>query len=523
MESNIMTKLPRFHIFILGIFLIFGLTILRLGQTTLFPDKRLKTSFEKTNNPRGKIYDKFGHLIAGVSSTRSLYARPKKLSDELRDYLKSALFSTGYFSEEELKNFDKTNRHFVYIKRDMTPSITKPVEELYNILKKEKYLTQDELGLISEESRFYPYFFLSPIIGSIGREGSGLQGIEYTFNSELQQGLDIHLTLDIEVSRIAYEELARSVSESDADSGSVVILDIKSRELLALVQAGKNSESPLSVSYIYEPGSVMKMFTAAFAMEQGLASTTSPLFDDNTAYKIGDYTFNKPVLGYIPLGIMLKKSANISFARLAGQFGSNDFYLWMKELGFGSKPDLPLTSLEKGILHPPNKWSALSKPMIAIGQEIGVTTIQLASAAAVIGGGGKFIPLSLIRSIKTPSGQELSTNNRQSKQLFHPQKSKELLYAMEQSILKGGTGSKAALDGIRSAGKTGTGMIAKSGYTEGRNNTTFIGFLPLENPSLVIVIAIHNPKGSSRSGGGVSAPLFANIVRRIALSTSYLE
>ena len=503
----------------------FLLTGIKLIQTTLFPDERLTTVNNNITTPRGNIYDTRGRLIAGISATSSLFARPDRISPELKDYIKQYLLSTGYFSTSELANFDKTNKNFVYIKRDITPSILVPVKSLYDLLKKEGYLKNDELGIESDESRFYPYPFLSPIIGLLGRDGIGLYGVEYSLNEPLSQGSSVTVSLDAEMSKIAYEELYNVVQESDAYGGSVGIINIKTREILSLVQVSDDKNKPLSVSHIYEPGSVMKLFTAAFAMEQGLASTESPTFDDYTPYKIGSYTFSKPRHGYIPLATMLMKSANISFARLSSQFGSDDYYLWLNELGFGQKPKIPLTSLEKGILHAPSTWSSLSKPMMALGQEIGVTTLQLLIASSIIGGHGQYIDPKFVLSIRNTSGEEIYTNMiSPPKQLLHPQKSKELLYALENVVSPKGTGAQAAIEGIRIGGKTGTGMIAgEAGYGTGKNNTVFIGILPIEDPSLAIVVAIYNPKGNKRSGGGVSAPLFSNIARRILLTTGYRQ
>ncbi|MGL4388758.1 MAG: penicillin-binding transpeptidase domain-containing protein, partial [Brevinema sp.] len=366
-------------------------------------------------------------------------------------------------------------------------------------------------------SRFYPYPFLNPILGVLGRDKKGLYGLEYAIDSHLREGHTATLSIDAQISRVVYEELDQVVKASGADSGSVVVISLSNREIVSLVQISTNNY-PISIAHIYEPGSVMKLFTAAFAMEQGIASTISPKFNDAEPYKVGNYTYSKPLYGYINLKTMLQKSANVSFARMSEQFGSHDYYLWLTELGFGKKPNLPLTRLERGILHPPKRWSALSKPMMSIGQEIGVTTLQLAIAASVIGGQGVYIPPILLTSLKDTNSQEVLKISRTSQQLFHPQKAMELLYASETALQQGGTGAGAAIEGLRIGGKTGTGMIAGSeGYSEGRNNTVFIGILPVENPSLVVVIAVHNPKGSKRSGGGVAAPLFAKIVRRILL------
>ncbi|MGL4394699.1 MAG: peptidoglycan D,D-transpeptidase FtsI family protein [Brevinema sp.] len=506
----------RYKIISAVIFICFSVAAVRLFQTTMLPDPRLQSQGER-GGIRGNIYDRKGRLIAGASSTQSLFARPNKLSPELIDYIKNYFRSLGSFSEAELSNLDKTDRSFIYIKRDLTPSLAAPVQSLITLLKKEDYIPNDVLELISEESRFYPYPFLTPILGVLGRDKKGLYGLEYAIDSQLRQGHSATVSLDAQISRVVYEELDQVVKSSDADSGSVVVISLSNREILSLVQISSNNH-PTSIAHIYEPGSVMKLFTAAFAMEQGIASTVSPTFNDAQPYKVGDYTFSRPLYGYINLKTMLQKSANVSFARMSEQFGSHDYYLWLTELGFGKKPNLPLPSLERGILHPPSKWSALSKPMIAIGQEIGVTSLQLAIAASVIGGKGVYTPPILLTSMKNMDGEELLEISRTNVQLFHPQKAMELLYASETALQAGGTASDAAVEGIRIGGKTGTGQIATSdGYGIGRNNTVFIGILPVENPSMVVVIAVHNPKGNKRSGGGIAAPLFAKIVRRILL------
>ncbi len=519
-----MKQTTRFMFLTAIFFAGFVFTAVKMIQCTLLPDKRLSAVNYRIKSPRGNIYDARGRLLAGVSTTSSLYARPDIMSEELKDYIKFYLLETGFFSESDVSNFDRTDRNFVYIKRDMTPSISAPAEALFNALKKEGLIRKDELGITTEESRFYPYPFLSPVVGVLGRDGAGLHGIEYTQNEILDKGYSVKLAIDAEISRIAHEELNRVVQESGAEGGSVGIIDIKTRNILSLVHIGGVSDRSGAVSHIYEPGSVMKMFSAAFAMEQGLASTESPDFDDYSPYKIGSYTFSQPRYGYIPLSEMLTRSANISFARLSSLFSEDDYYLWLSELGFGKRADLPINGIERGILHDTKSWTALSKPMISIGQEIGVTTLQLLIAASVIGGHGLYVDPRIILSVQSPEGEVITIENSDNpKQIFHPQKAKELLYTLE-NVIDRGTGRQAAIEGVRVAGKTGTGMIAGAeGYGVGRNNTVFAGIFPVDNPSVAIVVAIHNPKGDTRSGGGVSAPLFSNIARRMLISATYLQ
>lgn len=514
-----MKESRRFYLLSGFIFLFFGLAAIKLAQVSLFPNERLKTTgMRRTNTARGNIYDRKGRLIAGVSATQSLFARPSRMSAELKNYIKASLSGMLFFTEEDISQLDKMDKNFVYIKRDLTPSLVEPLLALMDDMKKRGWLKNDILGLNAEESRFYPYAFLAPTVGITGRDGVGLYGIEYTYNEVLSKGNSIKLTIDAEFSRIAYEELIKGVASAKAEGGSVIVMDIETRSILAMVQSP--GETNYAAGYNYEPGSVMKIFSAAFAMETGLATTSSPLFNDRDPYKIGDYTFSKPAFGMIPLSTMLQKSANISFARLASQFGSDDYYLWLTKLGFGQKPKIPLTGIEKGILHPPSRWNSLSKPMISIGQEIGVTTLQLAEAASIIAGGGESYTPILVSSVRSPKDEEKLEIERERVRLMHPQKARELIYALENGVKPGGTGVRAAVEGVRIAGKTGTGMIADlKGYSSGRNNTVFIGVFPVENPKIAVVVAVHNPQGSSRAGSGVSAPLFSDIIRRIFVAS----
>ncbi|MGL4561347.1 MAG: penicillin-binding transpeptidase domain-containing protein, partial [Brevinema sp.] len=302
-----MNHKQRYKFISLVIFLSFSVALLRLFQTTIFPDSRLQFQ-EQQGQIRGNIYDRKGRLLAGASMTKALFVRPNKLSSELRTYLKEYFVSLGSFSEQELSNLDKTNKSFVYVKRDITPSVVAPIQKIIDLLKTEKYISNDVLELLSEESRFYPYPFLRPIIGLLGRDKHGLYGVEYAIDNHLRNGTRATLSLDAEISRVAYEELDQVVKNSQADCGSVVVISLSNREILSLVQVNSNQQ-PTSISHIYEPGSVMKLFTAAFAMEQGIASTISPKFNDAQPYKVGDYTFSRPLYGYINLKTMLQKSA----------------------------------------------------------------------------------------------------------------------------------------------------------------------------------------------------------------------
>ena len=513
----------------------FIILLIRLTTVTFFPDPRLKT-MAIIEPKRGVIYDVNGKELALYSPSFSVYARPDLLSPELRDYLFKILIQLNFMSKDDLQALYK-EKGFVWLKRKITPSEKQVMDKLIAELKSKKAIKEDEIGVVEEQGRFYPYWYTGSMVGFVGIDNQGLGGIEYHFNSYLEKGNNVYTSIDPYVCAIIYDEIKNGVLQYEADMGSVVVMNVETREVIAMANfptydpndfstIHSNTIRPASVSEIYEPGSVMKIFTAANALNQKIASPHSPAYYCSSEFQVGDYIFTSPaVYGNVDLSGILQKSINVGMVQVAANFQKKQYYDYLKSLGFGSMPMIPLTGMESGILRPVDQWSYLSKYMLAIGQEIGVTTLQLAAAACVIAGGGVYKNPIIVRSVKDSAGVELFLP----KTIEIPVISKDVciktLSMLKTVVSEQGTAIKAQVEGISIAGKTGTGQVAKkggAGYYSDLYNAVFIGFVPADNPKLVIVVTLNRPHAPEHTGGAAAAPVFANIVRRIIISTSYL-
>jgi cell division protein FtsI/penicillin-binding protein 2 len=524
----------RVGITIFFFILFFAILVIRIVGITLFPDARLvRTNIAPAK--RGIIYDRNGRELAVSSSAFSFYARTISLNEDVKDFLYATLKQTGAFSENELKLL-YSNRRFVWIKRKLSPNVREELASLINMLEENKYIQKDELGLIEEEGRFYPSEASADIVGLVGIDNQGLAGIEYSFNNYLNTGYNVHTTIDSQLCSIAYEELKRAMLKHRAEYGSVAIIEVATRDIMALASYpifNPNDLSSLtrdnlkskSRGLIYEPGSVMKQFSAGFALDKGIASPHHPRFYSPASMQIGEHTFTSArSYGYVDLTEIIQRSLNIGMIQVASRFSNTEFYEFLRKFGFGKRPQLPVTDIEAGILRPPSRWSRLSKYVIAFGQEIGVTTLQLAVASGVVAGGGLYKSPRIVNSVVNQSGENLYSIETEEYEVMSYSNSVKLLNIMRNVVSEDGTAIRARVEGIPIAGKTGTGQIARSdgsGYYEYLFNAVFTGYVPAENPKFVIVVAINRPHTPEHTGGDVAAPVFANIVRRMIISTSY--
>ncbi len=521
-------------IFFFSIFLI--ILIIRIIFVSLVPDPKLVQQ-NTENVTRGKILGRNGEELAVGSYTYSFYARTSLLSPRLKTFLKETLSRLNFFEAQDLARLD-TRKGFIWIKRRLTLKQQDYLQELIRKLKDDKYISQDELGIIKEQSRYYPYPFLAGIVGVVGIDSKGLMGLEYQFDTLLSQGYDIYTTVDPEITRIANDELIKSIHNFKAESGSVVMINPRNGEIVAMAgyplydpndldSMNSNNIRPVFNSTIYEPGSVMKQFSAAFALENNLAQAHSPRYWCGGTQEVGDHSFSDGrAHGWMDLSLIIQKSCNVGMVQVARDFDRKEYYKFLYSLGFGNRPEVALTELEKGILHKTSSWSFLSKYMLSIGQEIGVTSLQLAIATSVIGSGGTLHQPYIVKGWKDMEGHKTPSTNLGARQVISPESSAQLLSMMKTVVSEQGTAIQAKVEGISIAGKTGTGQVARSGgggYYPDLFNAVFTGYIPADQPSLVMVIAIHKPRAAEHTGGIVAAPVFANIVRRMIISTSYFN
>ncbi|MGC8765236.1 MAG: peptidoglycan D,D-transpeptidase FtsI family protein [Brevinematia bacterium] len=518
----------RFGVFFFFFLLFFLFIVARILVLSLFPDKRLLKSIE-VGEVRGKILDRNGKELALSKEFFSFYIRPARLSEDKKKALFNELSRTGLFEADELKLFF-TDKDFVWIKRKMRKEEAAPLKEWINELRKKKIIKSDELGILSEMGRFYPYRETSFLIGNVSIDNAGISGVEYTYDSILSGGTNIQLSIDIDISVISYQELGKAVEENRAEGGSVVIIDNRNMELLSLVSYPSYDPNAKilssaqfyfpAVSYVFEPGSTMKMFSMAFAIENKIVTQTKPLFYCPGQILISGIPFSCIAAhGYVSPETIIQKSCNVGMVQVADRFRREDFYNFISDFGFGREPELKIYGAEKGILRDYRRWSVLSKYMISIGQEIGVTALQLAIAASIIARGGSYRKPILVKYPPVESAtyekEKVSENT-----------SRVLIEMMKKVISEEGTALSAKIEGISIAGKTGTGQIAKpdgSGYYSDLYNAVFVGFFPAEKPRYTILVVIYKPRGEFHTGGAIAAPVFANIVRRMYISGNFLK
>jgi len=508
----------------LGFLLAFVLLFYRIMVLVLWPEERI-SSGEDTLPRRGIIYDRHTNALTVNVEYYDFYVRPSRLSESARQWLLAHLprLEDGIFSIDDMAVLS-SGREFAYLKRHLSLSQKTRLESL--LATYEGKWPADSWGLIKKDARYYPFLETAKVVGYVNIDNEGIGGLELSLERELKQGQDVYTTLDPLVSRIALEELIKGVSEAQAEYGSVVVMKIQGREILAMVDwpsydpntfATINDRTAINyaLSLAYEPGSVMKVFASTFALQEGLV-TREERFVCKGAIEVHGVPIKDGFAhGYPNLAEIIQKSCNVGMVQVADRFLSRRWYTTLTNLGFGQAPQIPLPGRADGILSPLSRWSGLSKYMTAIGQEISVSTLQLALALAALADHGTYQPPCLLLP-------RLSTETRQ---VFLPQFTGEVLKMMEKVVSENGTALSARIEGLSIAGKTGTGQIAKEngqGYYPNFFNALFMGLFPAEKPEYLVVVAVNRIHGPRHTGGEVSAPIFSRIVRRIIIQTDYV-
>lgn len=492
------------------------------------PDKSLVAE----NRPieRGKIFDRNGRVLAFDIPKFNLAIRkneidPYKITEDLR-VVARALGVDLRVLEQKIR---ETNQNFVYLAKRLDVDTVKPLQK-----------KQDEgqlVGFVLEEvnGRIYPEGRLaSHLLGFTGEGNRGLEGIEYKYESILAgtggntaRGDDVYLTIDARL-QYALEQLARkAMSDNKAESLFMIAMDVNSGEVLAYVQmpdfdpntfgSFKESEREDRMSvYSYEPGSVFKIFSMASILDAGLI-TPKTTFNCDGAYRRTLPSGEKVVIkdlnsyGMLDLAGILAKSSNAGAGYASDRISENEFYSRILNFGFTEKTGIGSPGENPGSLQVPEKWSARTKPTVAIGQEIRVTALQMITAASAIANGGILLKPGTVLRIEDADGKVLYTHQTVGvRQAISPETSRAIITAMESAGSLEGTGWRAKVPDVRMAVKTGTAQMIDA-KTRAYSDTDFIastlGILPADSPKVAIYVAIVKPKGESYLGGQIAAPV----------------
>lgn len=512
---------------------------------------------------RGILYDRNLHELAMTVQVDSLFAVPTEVQD--KDALAATLEKvvhldpTDKFTTKEQIRARLDRPNFVWLARKLDPDTADRVRKM-NL--KGVYFAK-------ESKRFYPDKELAAqVLGYVGTDDNGLGGIELKFEDELHgepgrmimsvdarrqtlasiehdpaPGNSMVLTIDQNIQFIAERALDKVVSETHALRGTVVVEDPHTGEILALAtrptfnpndfrHVGHDLLTDPAVSDVYEPGSTFKLVTYSAALDHGVAKPTDTI--DCQGGKIT--LFGRVIhddksdmgMGVVTVQRALEKSSDVAAVKLALRVGQQPFYNYMRGFGFGDRTGIELPAETRGLLRVPQRWGATSIGSLAIGQEVGVTPVQLAAMVSTIANGGMYLPPHILKA-EAMGGEEsklkadpyivrntVSTTLPEGSHRVISEMTSAEMRKMMEGVVMNGTGKEAALNGYSSGGKTGTAQkidVVTHTYSKTKHIASFVGIAPVSNPAITVAVVIDSPEGNYY-GATVSAPVFREIAQQ---------
>jgi cell division protein FtsI (penicillin-binding protein 3) len=528
---------------------VFGrLTYLQLFSYEHY-EKRAHNQQQRTieiSPTRGAIYDRNMHALAMSIKVESAFAIPGELKD--RELAAKLLARALDVPRDVIESRLDSSQNFDWLERKLTPEKAEAV----------KALNLTGVYFQQENKRFYPKGTLaSHVIGFVDVDEKGLGGVEYALERQVRgksekivmladahkrwfdgaearrdRGADVVLTLDEKIQYIAERELAAAMNKTHAIAGSVVVMNPNNGELLAVANwptfdpNAANSSTPAdarmdrAVSALYEPGSTFKLITLAAAFDQGITSPDEIFDCENGAiYVAGHKIHDHKRFGLLSVADILALSSDVGAIKIAQRLGEPKFYDYIHSFGFGAPTGVDLPGESRGILRPLSKWSAISIGAISMGQEVGVTPIQLIAAVSAIANGGLLYKPHIVSEVRRGENvlpREGLLAPSEPRRVIQPETAATLRRLMEGVVLNG-TGPLAHLDGWTSAGKTGSAQKIDPGtgrYSPTQYIASFTGFAPINNPAVTILVSLDSPVGL-HEGGMVAAPVFRRIAEQV--------
>ena len=482
---------------------------------------------------RGIITDRNGEPLAISTPVSSIWATPRKVLASGTDLapLASCLGIPVTDLKQELQ--ERAGRDFVYLKRQIEPALAEKVMKL----------DIPGISLEQEQRRYYPAGEISAhVIGFTNIDDIGQEGLELAYDEWLQgkpgskkvlqdrlgrivadvesirtaePGKNLELSIDQRIQYLAYRELKEAITVHKARSGALVMLDARTGEVMAM--AGQPSYNPNNrsdlksehfrnrvVTDVFEPGSTIKAFIIAAALESGLYTPTTEIDTRPGYFKVGNHIIrDHGNLGVIDVATVIQKSSNVGASKIALSLEPSKLWNTLSSVGFGVTSGSGFPGEASGYLAPSSNWSEVELATIAFGYGISVTLLQLAQAYMVIATDGMLLPISFVKSKEPPQG----------KRIISATIATQLRAMLAAVVQKEGTGLRAAVDGYSVAGKTGTVHKAEpGGYSASRYVSLFAGMAPAKDPRVVMVVMIDEPQGDEYYGGQVAAPVFSKVM-----------
>ncbi len=533
--------------FFLILFLVLGvrafqLQILQGDRLTKLGDKQRVQKWILLPK-RGSILDRSGESLAISLESESVYVRPPSVKNPRAAAPKLA--SALGMETADLQRKLKSDRPFVWLKRQVTPKESQRVHSF----------GLEGVGTVDEPKRYYPHGRLAgQIIGFVGRDSKGLEGVEANYDRyirgelgsplverdafgrrvmmqgveglEVPPGADIHLTLDAAIQNLVEKQLEAAVAGSRAKSGIAIILEPFTGKVLALAHfpffdPNRFSRFPSQwrrirgITDSYEPGSTFKAMVAAAALQEGVVGR-----DDLFYCEMGRYAFGGRIIhdqkphGWLDLDMIFKVSSNIGATKIAERLGKERYFKYIKKFGFGQRTGINLLGETQGLVRPTAKWAQVDLATHAFGQGIAVTPIQLVTAYAAIANGGFLMRPFVVERVVDNKGRVLLSQQSHVVRRVLSEKTARTMTSMLGGVVgEGGTGALAQVEGFRVAGKTGTSQkpdLIHGGYSAEKRVASFVGFVPAEDPRLVLLVILDEPEVGV-FGGIIAAPLFRTI------------
>ena len=490
---------------------------------------------------RGEILDRTGRVLAHSVDADSIYAIPAEIADPVTAAaaLCGALRDCTAADRQTLVDRLKRGGPFAYVRRMATPDQARRVSEL----------DMEGVGFMKEGRRFYPNKELAAhVLGFVGVDNSGLSGIEATYDNLIKgrpgtvlvqtdarrhvfsregvaptTGASLELTIDQYLQFVAERELRLGVEENRAASGTAVVMDPRTGEILALANwptfnpnmyrdARPDSRRNRAVQDLYEPGSTFKVITASAAFEEKIVDADDPIDVSAGLIRFGSRVIDDDHrYGVLSFTDVIVKSSNVGAIKVGLQLGPEKLGMYMKRFGFGrrSSPDFPGESA--GIMWDPSKLTDSALASVSMGYQVGVTPLQMATAVSSIANGGELFEPRIIGAVITGASRA-QVPRKMVGRTVTPGTAAILTEIMEQ-VVERGTATRAQIAGFTVAGKTGTSQKIVAGrYSQSEYNASFVGFVPSRNPIFTIVVVIDSPHGKNLYyGGSVAAPIFQRI------------
>ena len=521
---------------------------LRILYIKFFKSKYLSNIAEAQHNLyveleslRGTIYDRNMKPQAFNLPCDSLYASPRQINN--KEKIVKALSEVLGLEDGYLKNRLSRDKGFVWIGRKLAPEKVRAV----------KALKLKGLDFIRESKRCYPNKSLaSQEIGFAGLDNTGLEGIELAYNDYLKgepgwaqvlrdsrqnkllwekmtlpkDGADIVLTIDEFIQFVAERELERAYKTFRAKGASVIVMNPHTGEILAMANrpgydpnhpqaASLDSRRNRAICDMFEPGSVFKIVTASAALEEKRFNEADRFFCENGAYRVANHILHDHhPHGWLTFSGVFSESSNIGTTKIAQALGPDVVYKYASAFGFGRTLGIDIAGEIPGVLKEPKVWSKTSIGAVPIGQEVGVTALQLASAISVIANGGVLMRPYIVKAIQGAQGEVIKEFEPQIIRKVISLQTAERVRDILVMATEKGTGKSARVEDFKTAGKTGTAQkIDPNGaYSHSKYIASFIGFAPADDPLIAVVVSVDEPR-PYYFGGVVAAPVFKRIAQ----------